>query len=152
MGDFPFPDHFLNSDARSMVQELFSPSFNPFSSERGCSLSDMAGLGDSSFTLDAEPFPLLWPEAKDFDMPALDSPTQGPTSDRISPALYSDSNLTISSLDVQQGSFPPDQQVAVAVAICRADNLRPTLQILIQSLAGALAQPVAPGPPSSSKT
>jgi hypothetical protein len=31
--------------------------------------------------------------------------------------------------------------VAVAVAICRADNLRPTVQVLIQSLAGALTQP-----------
>jgi len=38
-------------------------------------------------------------------------------------------------------SLQPDQQVAVAVAICRADNLRPTVQVLIQSLAGALTQP-----------
>ena len=38
-------------------------------------------------------------------------------------------------------SLQLDQQVAVAVAICRADNLRPTVQVLIQSLAGALTQP-----------
>jgi hypothetical protein len=153
-GEFPFSDHFLTSDAGPMIQELFSSSFDPFSSDSGSSLSNMTGLGDGSFTLDPEPVPLLWPGMKDFDMPVMDIPVSESTSGRTSPALSSDGNPSISSLNVPRGSFHPDQQVAVAVAICRADNLRPTVQILIQSLAGALAQPVAPGPSSfaSNKT
>jgi hypothetical protein len=150
IGEFSFPDHFLTSETGPMVQELFSPSFDPLSPDSGCTLSSMPGLGDSSFTLDAEPIPLLWPQVKDFDMPATDVPAQRSTSGRTSPALSPDGNPSISQLNVQQGSFHPDQQIAVAVAICRADNLRPTVQILIQSLAGALAQSVAPSP--STKT
>ena len=41
-------------------------------------------------------------------------------------------------------SLQPDQHVAVAVAVCRAGDLRPTVQVLIQSLAGALTQPSFP--------
>jgi len=152
IGEFSFPDHFLTSETVPMVQELFSPSFDPLSPDSECALSNMPGVGETSFTLDAEPIPSLWPQVKDPDTPAIDIPTQRSTNCRASPALSFDGNPFLSQLNVQQGSFHPDQQIAVAVAICRADNLRPTVQILIQSLAGALAQPVAPSAPPCSST
>ena len=69
-----------------------------------------------------------WYQLNDLDIPSLDAPG---SQTLPGPSL----NLPVSL------SMQPDQQVAVAVAVCRADNLRPTLQVLIQSLAGALTQP-----------
>lgn len=69
-----------------------------------------------------------WYQLSDLDIPSLESPGVLTLPD-------SSLNLPVSP------SLHPDQQVAVAVAICRADNLRPTVQVLIQSLAGALTQP-----------
>jgi hypothetical protein len=69
-----------------------------------------------------------WYQLNDLDIPSLEAPG---VQTLPGPSL----NLPISL------SMQPDQQVAVAVAVCRADNLRPTLQVLIQSLAGALTQP-----------
>jgi len=74
--------------------------------------------------LNSDPIPSFWPPPKDSD-----------------PSTPSEGHPNITTLNIDEGAFKPDQQVAVAVAICRADNLRPTVQILIQSLAGALAQP-----------
>jgi len=143
LDEFSFPDHFLTSESGPLVHELFSPSFDPLSPDSGSTL-------DGSFTLNAEPIPLLWPQVQDHDMSAMDVSTQRPTSCQTSPALSFDGNPSIGQPNAQQGSFHPDQQIAVAVAICRSDNLRPTVQILIQSLAGALAQPVASAPSCSS--
>jgi len=69
-----------------------------------------------------------WYQLDDLDIPSLETPGVQTLPD-------ASLNLPVSS------SIRPDQQVAVAVAVCRADNLRPTLQVLIQSLAGALTQP-----------
>lgn len=69
-----------------------------------------------------------WYQLNDLDISSLESPGAQTLPD---PSL---GNLPTSP------SLQPDQQVAVAVAICRADNLRPTVQVLIQSLAGALTQ------------
>lgn len=61
--------------------------------------------------------------------------------------------LPVASINVPLSqSMQPDQQVAVAVAVCRADNLRPTLQVLIQSLAGALTHPSTSFPLTSPLT
>ena len=82
----------------------------------------------------------------------MDVSTQRQTSCQTPPVLSFDGSPSIGQPNAQQGTFHPDQQIAVAVAICRADNLRPTVQILIQSLAGALAQPIVSGAPSCSST
>ncbi|KAF9648594.1 hypothetical protein BDM02DRAFT_2212669 [Thelephora ganbajun] len=89
------------------------------------------------------------------NLPCLSSPAFAALSDQFS-SWYQLDDLDVTSLetpgiqtmpDVSLNNLPvspclqPDQQVAVAVAICRADNLRPTVQVLIQSLAGALTQP-----------
>lgn len=76
-----------------------------------------------------DPIVFSWYQLDDLDIPSLDAPGVQPLSET------SLNNLPASP------SLQPDQQVAVAVAICRADNLRPTVQVLIQSLAGALTQP-----------
>ena len=69
-----------------------------------------------------------WYQLDDLDIPLLETPGV--------------QTLPGASLNLPAPpSMQPDQQVAVAVAVCRADNLRPTLQVLIQSLAGALTQP-----------
>lgn len=68
-----------------------------------------------------------WYQLDDLDIPLLETP-------RVQTLPVASLNLPVSP------SMQPDQQVAVAVAVCRADNLRPTLQVLIQSLAGALTQ------------
>lgn len=75
-----------------------------------------------------------WYQLNDLDIPLLETPCAQTLSDA---SLI---NLPVSP------SLQPDQQVAVAVAICRADNLRPTVQVLIQSLAGALTQPTTSSP------
>ena len=75
-------------------------------------------------------YPLVssWYQLSTLDVPSLGTPGVQPLPD--------------TSLDLHVSpSLQPDQQVAVAVAVCRADNLRPTVQVLIQSLAGALTQP-----------
>lgn len=76
----------------------------------------------------SDPLVSSWYQLSDLDIPSLEAPGVQTLPD---PSL---NNLPVSS------SMQPDQQVAVAVAICRADNLRPTVQVLIQSLAGALTQ------------
>lgn len=68
-----------------------------------------------------------------YQLDGLDIPSLG------TPGVQTQPGASL-NLPVSQ-SLQPDQQVAVAVAVCRADNLRPTLQVLIQSLAGALIQP-----------
>lgn len=68
-----------------------------------------------------------WYQLNDLDIPSLEAPG-------VQTLPGASLNLPVSL------SMQPDQQVAVAVAVCRADNLRPTLQVLIQSLAGALTQ------------
>ena len=70
-----------------------------------------------------------WYQLDDLDIPLLETPGAQTLPD-----------TSLGNLAVSPG-LQPDQQVAVAVAICRADNLRPTVQVLIQSLAGALTQP-----------
>ena len=69
-----------------------------------------------------------WYQLNGLDIPSLGTPG-------VQTLPGASPNLPVSP------SMQPDQQVAVAVAVCRADNLRPTLQILIQSLAGAFTQP-----------
>ena len=70
-----------------------------------------------------------WYQLNDLDIPLLETPGV----QTLSEASLNDSTASL--------GLHPDQQVAVAVAVCRADNLRPTVQVLIQSLAGALTQP-----------
>ena len=70
-----------------------------------------------------------WYQLSDLDIPSLEAPD-----------VQALPGPSLTDLPVSL-SLQPDQQVAVAVAICRADNLRPTVQVLIQSLAGALIQP-----------
>jgi hypothetical protein len=170
-GEFSFSDQFLACpDTGPMAQELFDPSLEVFSSsDSACLLPNIAGLDDNSFQLDAgqstQPVfggfvfmlivaavPSLWSGVDSFNIPTMDMPAQGSTSGRTSPTPSFNNNISLANLASPQSFLPPDQQIAVAVAICRADNLRPTVQILIQSLAGALAQPVTPAPSSSSSS
>jgi len=153
-GEFSFSDQFLACpDTGPMAQELFDPSLEAFSSSNSaCLLPNIAGLDDNSFQLDAGQIPSLWSGVDSFDIPTMDMPAQGSTSGRTSPTPSFNNHISLANLASPQRFLPPDQQIAVAVAICRADNLRPTVQILIQSLAGALAQPVTPAPSSSSSS
>jgi len=125
LGEFPFSEDFLSS---SNALELFDSLLSPFTPDPAYSIPHIAGLDDSPTTLDTDPILSFWPQTKES---AQDTTSGGP------PPSESPSIMTF---NVDEGAFKPDQQVAVAVAICRADNLRPTVQILIQSLAGALAQ------------
>jgi len=86
-----------------------------------------------AFTAPSDQFS-SWYQLNELDIPSLETPGS-----QIPPDAF------LSGLPVSPNS-QPDQQVAVAVAICRADNLRPTVQVLIQSLAGALALPSASFP------
>jgi hypothetical protein len=131
LGGFSFSEDFLSS---SNVQELFNPSLSPFTPDPAFSLPHIAGLNELTTTLNTDPIPSFWPQTKES--------AQDTTSGSPSPS----EGLSITNFNIDEGAFRPDQQVAVAVAICRADNLRPTVQILIQSLAGALAQPPSPSP------
>lgn len=149
LGELSFPDEFMSSSGLgSMVQSFQDPSLESCLPGPDCSLSNTPGFGTGSF-VNQELNSSLWTELKDFDLSTFDYSSQRSSSGLESPTLSSDGS-SVNNLGVQQGDFQPDQQVAVAVAICRADNLRPTVQVLIQSLAGALVQPVAPSPLSSS--
>jgi len=153
-GDFSFPDQILSCpDAGPMVQDLFNPSLDSFSTcSSASSLPDISCLDDSAFQLDAEQISSLWPQADDFAVSSMDILAHGSTSDPISPNLTSNDKIPTASPDASQSYLRSDQQIAVAVAICHPHNLRPTIQILVQSLAGAFAQPVSPSPSSSSSS
>jgi hypothetical protein len=100
------------------------------------------------FTLDSEAAPFDATNLSCLASPAFTAPT-----DQF-PPWYQLNGLNIPSLEASgiqtlpdaflnlpaSPTLQPDHQVAVAVAVCRADNLRPTVQVLIQSLAGALSQ------------
>lgn len=152
MAEFPFPDNFLSAtNPGPMVQELLDTSMTTFTPDACYPLATMTNL-DSPITLNAENIPSLWSDLKDCDLLSSVAPEQ--SSGRTSPSVSTSDYPSFHGLNIPEGAFKPDQQIAVAVAICRADNLRPTVQILIQSLAGALAQPFTSNSqsPSSSKT
>jgi len=124
--------------------------------------TDLSDFKPSEF-----PFP-LGSEAPSFDatnLSCLTSPAFTAPSDQFSP-WYQLNGLNIPSLETSgvqtlpdaflnlpvSPNLQPDQQVAVAVAVCRADNLRPTVQVLIQSLAGALTQSSFPLTAPATKT
>lgn len=145
----PTVDAFDEKLLESLLQNLSPPT----------NLSDFKPP-DFPFPFDSE---ALIPEARtapSFDaasLPCLTSPAFTATSDQFTP-WYQLDGLDIPSLEtlgVQtlpdaslnlpiSPSLQPDQHVAVAVAVCRAGDLRPTVQVLIQSLAGALTQPSFP--------
>jgi len=116
--EFPFPFGSEISDIQN------APSFDAAS---------LSCLTSAAFAAPSDQFS-SWYQLNDLDIPSPE--TSGvPTMPDVSL-----NNLPVSP------SLQPDQQVAVAVAICRADNLRPTVQVLIQSLAGALTQPLTSFP------
>jgi hypothetical protein len=114
--EFSFP---FDSEAAMITDAQTTPSFDA---------TDLSCLSSPAFATPSDQF-FSWYQLDDLDIPSLDAPGVQPLPDT------SLNNLPVSP------SLQPDQQVAVAVAICRADNLRPTVQVLIQSLAGALTQP-----------
>jgi len=114
--EFSFP---FDSEATMISDAETTPSFDA---------ADLSCLSSPAFATPSDQF-FSWYQLDDLDIPSLDAPGVQPLPD--TPL----NNLPASP------SLQPDQQVAVAVAICRADNLRPTVQVLIQSLAGALTQP-----------
>lgn len=110
---FPFgPEDAIIVDAQT------SPSFDA---------TNLSCLTSSSFVAPSDQFS-SWYQLNDLDIPLVETPD-----------VQTLPGASLDSLPVSP-NLQPDQQVAVAVAVCRADNLRPTVQVLIQSLAGALAQ------------
>lgn len=108
----PFGSEAVITDAQT------TPSFDP---------SNFSCLTSPAFAVPSDQFS-SWYQLDGLDIPSLETPGV--------------QTLPVASLNVPVSpSMQPDQQVAVAVAVCRADNLRPTLQVLIQSLAGALTHP-----------
>jgi hypothetical protein len=124
--DFQFP---FGSETATVPDGQTAPPFDA---------TNLSCLPPPAFT--APPDQFSWYQLNDLDIPSLETPDVQNLTDP------SPNDLPVSL------SLQPDQQVAVAVAICRADNLRPTVQVLIQSLAGALTQPSTAFPLASPLT
>jgi len=125
--EFPFA---FGSETTTIADAQTTPSFDA---------TNLSCLTSPAFAAPSDQFS-SWYQLNDLDIPSLEIPGVQALPDA------SLSNLPFSP------TLHPDQQVAVAVAICRADNLRPTVQVLIQSLAGALTQPSTSFPLTASLT
>jgi len=118
--EFPFP---FGSETITVTDAQTAPSFDA---------ANLSCLASPAFAASSDQFS-SWYQLNDLHIPSLDTSCVQTLPD-------ASLNLPVPP------NLQPDQQVAVAVAICRADNLRPTVQVLIQSLAGALTQLPASSP------